>query len=266
MQSDFNIRETWGNLRYSYYSAGRSEILLNNYQAGEMLLGYAVETSLKHLLIENGYNKQAILNSHNIISIYNECQNLGFLANTNVSLDFLNYINDHFLGRYPSLLRKALENTFEQGVAMFQSPQILSWYDDVIYQIDCEILSINKDASVSSFIKAGFDSDSLRGRLFHHGNFHACMILNNTIDSLKKISPHVPEIPRLERGIQYYWSVPANFIDKPLIIQPQAFDSVSVKIGFSKDFKGPRFSDKETISFTFAMQNQLMIGHLPWSQ
>jgi len=79
-----------------------------------------------------------------------------------------------------------------------------------------------------------------------------------------QINPSAPEIARLQRGIQYYWCVPQNFIDPNVIIQPQAFQTVAEKIGFVKKFVGPKFKDKETVSFSFSTQNQLMIGSLPW--
>jgi len=261
---DFNIRNSWSQLRYSYYSAGRTELLMNNFHAGEMLLGYAVEASLKHLLIENSHSDSSVLNSHDIPKIYNTCKTLNFLPSTDVSNDFLNYINDHFLGRYPSLSKKALQNTYDQGMAMFQTVQILPWYDDLLYQLNNEILNITNDFSGSPFILGGFDSDSLKGRLFHHGNFPACTLLNDTTSKMLSISANAPTIPRLQRGIQYYWCVPQNFIDPHMIIQPQTFESINVELGFSRNFQGPKFQDKKTVSFSFKMQNQLVIGDLPW--
>lgn len=261
---DFDNRNSWSQLRYSYYSAGRVEILLNNFHAGEMLLGYAVESALKQLLIEYNCCDSAILNSHDIPKIYNTCISIDAIKGTEVSIDFLNYISDHFLGRYPSLIKKALQKTYDQGMAMFQSCQILSWYDDFLFQLDNEIVNKTNHFAGSSFILGGFDSDNLKGRLFHHGNYHACRAVNETVKKMKDINPSDPVIPRLQRGIQYYWSVPHNFIDSQIIIQPQSFESVNVDVGFVKNFIGPKFQDKKSVAFTFSIQNQLPIGSLPW--
>ena len=90
------------------------------------------------------------------------------------------------------------------------------------------------------------------------------LTLNETVDKMIAINPTAPTIPRLQRGIQFYWSVPPNFIDSQMIIQPQLFEAINVQVGFSKNFNGPKFQDKETVHFTFTLQNLLTIGNLPW--
>jgi hypothetical protein len=254
---DNKNRKDWSLLRYNYYSAGRNEMLLGNYSAAGILLGYAVETSFKHALMEFGFIDQVILNKHEPQILMRKCRDLGVLEGAEVSDDFLDYINDHLKPRYPSLKAKVQEDILGKGRVDIIGPLLLSWYDDLMYQIDNWLIETTADSLSSCFFRATGDLDSLKGKLFFHSNYHGCSSVEKYIAMRKN---HVGDnsyiISKLENGIESLWSTVTG------ILPAQRYDNVNYSSNFSKRFHYPKWSEESSIQLK--NWNCIMINLLPW--
>ena len=99
-------REQYCLVRYYYYHAGRLLHLIGNFHSAGIMLGYAVETTMKaglmEVLTEEQQKKNQILNrSHDVRKIFAKCVRIGLFSDVRVSNDFLEHINNNFQ-RYPS--------------------------------------------------------------------------------------------------------------------------------------------------------------------
>jgi hypothetical protein len=237
-------RKEWSLLRYNYYSSGRSELLLGNYGAAGILLGYANETILK---------------KHQPQILMRECRSHGILNEVEVSDDFLDYINDHFKPRYPSLKTSVQEEISSQNKVDIFGPLLLSWYDDLLFQIDNWISYYTKDRISSCFFRATGDTSLLRGRLFFHANFHACTDLNRLIDMRgAHDGGDSPLVSELERGVSHLWSNVSG------VWPAQKFENVNYIKNFSKRFYYAKWSTGERPSIQIKDWNCIMINLLPW--
>ncbi|WP_461516961.1 hypothetical protein [Porticoccus sp.] len=254
---DCEKRKEWSLLRYNYYSAGRNEMLLGNYSSAGILLGYAVETSLKHALIESGFKDLAILNKHEPQVLMDTCHKQGALENVEVSEDFLDYINDHFKPRYPSLKSKVQEDISARGRVDIIGPLLLSWYDDLMYQIDNWLIKKTSDNLSSCFFRATGDLHSIKGKLFFHSNYHGCSNLEKYIEMRKQhIGDNAEFISELEKGFQCLWSVVTG------VLPAQPYDQVNYLKNFSKRFHYPKWSDNYSVNIK--NWNCIIINLLPW--
>lgn len=254
---DNENRKEWSLLRYNYYSAGRNEMLLGNYSAAGILLGYAIETSFKHALIESGFDDLAILNKHEPQILMRKCQEFGTLEEIEVSDDFLDYINDHFKPRYPSLKSKVQEDISAKGRIDIIGPLLLSWYDDLMHQIDNWLIERTSDGLSSCFFRATGDLDNLKGKLFFHSNYHGCSNLEKYIEMRKNHTGDNSDIiSELEKGIENLWSTVTG------IPPAQRYDNVNYSSNFSKRFHYPKWSEESSIQFK--NWNCIMINLLPW--
>ena len=157
-------------------------MLLGNHSAAGILFGYAIETSLKHALIESGFNNLNILNKHEPQILMRECLKQGILEDIEVSDDFLDYINDHFKPRYPILQEKVQDDISSKGRVHTIGPLLISWYDDLMFQIDSWLLNYTSDSLSSCFFRATGDINQLKGRMFFHANYHACTMLETMVE------------------------------------------------------------------------------------
>jgi len=83
-------RKRFTELRFEYYTAGRMLWFNDTISIAAMLLGYAVEPSLKQALIAAGTpDKNKVLYSHVIPNIFAEYSGLGCAARLEVSPDLL---------------------------------------------------------------------------------------------------------------------------------------------------------------------------------
>ncbi|MBM9576216.1 hypothetical protein JWG45_03525 [Leptospira sp. 201903070] len=256
---DIESRENWSLLRYNYYSAGRNEMLLGNYAAAGILLGYAIETSFKHALIEAGFQDLAILKKHEPQLLYATCKKEGILNGIESSDDLLEYINDHLKPRYPILQRQVSEDIISKNRINIIGPLLLSWYDDLMYEIDTWILSYTKDSLSSCFFRGSGEVKSLKGKLFFHANYHACHQIDNYIVMRKNHKGENSEvIDELEKGVENLWSQVTG------IIPAQDFRNVKYYRNFSKRFHYAKWSSEEKPRIVIRTWNCVMINLLPW--
>jgi len=256
---DIEKRKKWSLLRYNYYSSGRNEMLIGNYSAAGILLGYAIETSFKHALIESGFDDKKILKEHNPRILMKACRKIGILKDIEVSDDFLDYINDHLKPRYPSFIDEVQKNIFSKGRADIIGPLLLSWYDDLMFEIDSWLFGKTSDNLSSCFFRATDDINLLKGKLFFHANFHACSNINQLIEMRKNhLGNNSLFIAELEKGIKNFWSTVSG------VMPAQSFDNVKYVKNFSKRFYYCKWSKGENISIQIKNWNCIMINLLPW--
>ncbi len=165
-------------LRFEYYTAGRMLWFNDTMSTGAMLLGYAVELSLKQALVAVGVsNKNKILYSHIIPDIFTECFTRGCFPQVEVASDLLRYISDMFNQRYPSQVTQTTLAAEQEGHAIGQSLNLILAYDDLIIQLDDALRTQYSDDAVSIGVLAAHFVNRTQGRAFFHSNVAA---LRNT--------------------------------------------------------------------------------------
>ena len=143
-----------------------------------MLLGYAVELSLKQALVAAGVpNKNKILYSHITPDIFAECFTRGCFPHVEVASDLLEYVSDMFNQRYPSQVTQMALAAEQQGHAIGQSIDLILAYDDFIIQLDDALRTQYSDDAVSIGALAAHFVNRVQGRAFFHCNVAA---LKNT--------------------------------------------------------------------------------------
>ena len=177
MDSEFQKRK-FMELRFEYYVAGRMLWFNDTMSTAAMLLGYAVELSLKQALVGSGVsNKDNILYSHSTPDIFAECFARGCFPDVDVASDLLVYISDMFNQRYPSQVTQTTLTAEQQGHAIGQNLNLILAYDDFIIQLDDALRTQYSDDSVSIGVLAAHFVNRVQGRAFFHCNVAA---LKNT--------------------------------------------------------------------------------------
>lgn len=165
-------------LRLEYYAAGRMLWFNDTMSIAAMLLGYAVELSLKQALVVAGASdKDKILYSHVIPDLFAECSARGCVSRMEVSSDLLVYVSDMLNQRYPSQVTQAVLAAEQRGHAIGQSLDLIVAYDDFIIQLDDSLRTQCSDDSVSVGVLAAHFVNRVQGRAFFHCNVAA---LRNT--------------------------------------------------------------------------------------
>lgn len=208
-------RERYRLIRYAYYHAGRLLHLIGNFHSSGIMLGYAVETTMKaglmEVLTEEQQNKNPILNkAHDVRKIFAECGRHELFTDVGVSEDFLEHINNHFQ-RYPSQQRKVLNEAGKQNKVIGNSIDWVYYYDDLIVQLDHHLFKRTSDPSISIIyhairtLETRYARDILRENAFALLKFeeYAQMISQNTPereDYRKQLESN------LSKDITFYWN------------------------------------------------------------
>lgn len=160
----------WSNLRFDYYANGRGVALNQSPRIGGILLGYAIESSLKMMIDFSSCLKLA--NSHNLIALYKEYKTQGF-TELSMSDDFLIFANDRLDQRYPNASDRVMKwHTEEDRFQDFPIDNII-YYDDVICQLDDVITKRFQCASSSVLVRSALNLETYPGRSVFHCNHHA---------------------------------------------------------------------------------------------
>lgn len=206
-------REKYRLIRYEYYHCGRNAMLTGNFIVGGILLGYAVETTMKAGLMEvlttEERRRNKILYSHDVISVLNECKKNGIYKVINVSDDFLRYINNNFQ-RYPSQMDKVFEESIKKDIVLCNSTDYVYYYDDLVIQLDnCLRLFTNDNATSMLYfalrtLETKYAHDFLYENAFalrHYDEFETDLNMLPLRDDLKKTMTE-----NYDKGFQYYWA------------------------------------------------------------
>jgi len=132
--------------RFEFYSSGRMLVFQGAFCAAPMLLAYALESGLKAALLAvramwTPKDEDLVERGHKLRELYLRARTLGILQRTFISLDLLEYAEDHFGRRYPSGCDRLLE---EKGYWSFGSNKVFA-FDDAICQIDDALVNWSGD-------------------------------------------------------------------------------------------------------------------------
>jgi hypothetical protein len=175
-------------------------------QVGAMMLGYAIESTLKHSLSEKNCREHSILFSHDLPLLFQACQKIGLFCDVEVSPDLIEYANDLFDVRYPSQLRAKSEDVLKRGRAMGMTPAFLIPYDDLLIKLDTSLWDFTGDHRSSAAIIAARSSNSFDGRLFFHCNAPAVLMRDRYLEVVRKHYPtNDGDIATLEKGAQHLY-------------------------------------------------------------
>ncbi len=160
-------------LRFEYYSTGRTLWFSDTMNIGAMLLGYAVELSLKYLLIEYNALERKLHNSHNCLDLCIACEKAQVFNVGRFSHDLLQYITDMFHQRYPSQSLETSKSALLRGHSIGLSLDMILAYDDLIIALDEIIKGRIPDGTASIAIRGAEFINRKQGRAFFHANVAA---------------------------------------------------------------------------------------------
>lgn len=244
-------REKYTRIRYEYYHSGRNLYLSGCFFSGSILLGYAVETTLKAGLLEvltreeikresQGIGKRrGVLMSHDIGKIFTKCTNKGIFTDIKISPDFIQHIENNFQ-RYPSQIRKVSENAKVNNICLMHSGEFVYYYDNLIISLDRALLEFTNDVKISVTCAAYRSLETKYARDFFRENAFA---LNNFSYFKNIILEDLPErqdlrneiIENLKRGPFYYWQE-----GREMDSAPQAIKKICKEYGV-ENYKLPKW-------------------------
>ena len=170
-------RRKFTELRFEYYVSGRLLWFNDTMSIASMLLGYAIELSLKYALISSGVSHIGLLHSHKHLDLFLKCAEVGAIPRVQASNDLLQYVSDTFNLRYPSQVIETSAEANARGHALGQSADLILAYDDLVIQLDDALRALCADDSVSIGLLASHFVNRVQGRAFFHCNVAA---LKNT--------------------------------------------------------------------------------------
>lgn len=159
-------------LRFDYYVAGRSLWLTGQMPMACLMLAYAVEVHLKHIMVYFKAGKKADLFSHDPRHLVKVVKESGLLDGVKFSSDLIDYTHDVFNQRYPSQTWETGKEAAERDHALSYGAGNLLYFDDLILQID-DWFADNADWTFSIGVLAGQNVDSFPGKAFFHSNASA---------------------------------------------------------------------------------------------
>lgn len=208
-------REQYRLIRYDYYHAGRLLHLIGNFHGAGIMLGYAVETTMKaglmEVLTEEQQKKNRILNhAHDVRKIFAECRRYGLFTDVGVSEDFLKHINNYFQ-RYPSQQRKVLNEADKQNRVIGNSIDWVYYYDDLIVRLDHHLFKRTSDPSISIIYHAIRTLETRYARDILRGNAFALLKFEEYAQWISQNMPEREDLRKqiennLSKDITFYWN------------------------------------------------------------
>lgn len=170
-------------LRNEYYSAGRTLLFSQNSKMAGIMLGYAIELSLKILLDNIGKLNGKLINSHNINDLFEICKNQYPKLDV-ISEDLIKFVNDRLDQRYNSGAERVGKYHLEELRVQDFPLDIIHYYDKLFYELDklCWI-STNKNKNASSLYRTLITLNTYPSRAIFHCNY----ALDSKIDELNSL-------------------------------------------------------------------------------
>ena len=156
-------------LRFEYYSAGRTIWFTDNMETAAILLGYAVELTLKQILVASG-NDKSLMNSHNVTSLYAKANEHALKGEVPVTNDLLHFVTDRLHHRYPRQVEETVSNARKRGHAVCLSLDIVAAYDDLIIELDEWLRRNYPEEGASLGLLAAHFVNRTTGRALFHCN------------------------------------------------------------------------------------------------
>lgn len=248
-----DLRKEWSFQRFQYYTSGRLDVLYQNFCAAGVLLGYSIETSYKQLLLELGViPSQGILNSHSTKSLHNYLNQHFSKHVPRVSLDFLDYIDDHLEARYPSQRERVVQRIGNRLLVFGLCS--LSFYDDLFYQLDQKCFHASQnDYHSSAYFRAGTSIKSHQGTCFFHGNYLAYAHRDFIKQMLTTHGNHKNEIEIISSRYHELYD------NHQFPLRTQALAGITSVPDFSRNFRYPEFNPSGTVLLNEV--NFLVVNH-----
>ena len=240
----------WTNLRFDYYASGRSAVLCQSPRIGGILLGYAIESSLKQLLSDQLPKK--LINSHNLFQLYEQYQLQGF-APLEMSEDFLKFANDRLDQRYPTGLDRVMKwHAEEDRFQDFPADNIVL-YDDVVCQLDDIVMDKFQCPSSSILIRGALNIETYPGRALFHCNHHAANRFDKILTELSADSARKIECKNFAEKRQELWNF--NYM---LMWIPESFT-----VRYAKDYAYPNWEPGDEGSKVATLVFRQWLPNLP---
>jgi hypothetical protein len=170
MEASFR-RIKFTELRFQYYTAGRMLWFNDSMETGALLLGYAVESHLKHGLCElKADAPKDLLFKHEFLRLYRYCVKNEIFTTVNASDDLLHFIEDRFHQRYPLQAVETSKRASNRGHAVCLSLDLISIYDAFVIALDDWLSQRLADVSTSIGVMASHLVNQVKGRAFYHCN------------------------------------------------------------------------------------------------
>lgn len=163
--------EKFTELRFEYYSAGRTLWFSDNMETGAILLGYAVELSLKQVLVASGNDgNKRLMEKHTIAALYKHANETALHDAVPASQDLLHFVSDRLHHRYPRQVAEAAASAQERGHAICLALDVIFAYDDLVIGLD-EWLRVNyPEEKISLGLLAAHFIKRVTGRAVFHCN------------------------------------------------------------------------------------------------
>lgn len=196
-----NDIDLWADLRYDYYLAGRTLLFNNQLQSAMLMLGYAVEGHLKHLMAANDLLRGLASKGHNFFGYVAALRDAGYLQDVHLGDDLLHFIEYNFHRRYPRQTKETIQKANERGHAVSMSPTVMVPYDDLLIQLDQSVTSFFGTPHASVLLKAVQRIEDHGANYFFHCNYPAIAKLDGAIglaeewlELLRNREPHLYDI------------------------------------------------------------------------
>jgi hypothetical protein len=139
----------WTGQRYAYYLAGRTLWFCNQMETSAIMLAYAIEAHIKHMLSREKKCPKKLLYDHDITNLFDKSREFGLFSDVEVSEDLLRFAQDNFHRRYPSQTRETIQNAMGMGHSLGMHVGVILAYDDFILQLDQSLWRALNDVRAS---------------------------------------------------------------------------------------------------------------------
>lgn len=186
-------------LRFEYYSAGRTLWFTDNMETAAILLGYAVELSLKQILVASG-NDKSLMKSHDVVSLYSMANEHALKGEAPITEDLLHFVTDRLHHRYPKQVAEAVSNARMRGHAVCLSLNVIAAYDDLIIKLDEWLRENFPEEGASLGLVAARFVNRVTGRAVFHCN-SAALALTKQYKALLLQEYEGAEVGMAEQGL-----------------------------------------------------------------
>lgn len=176
MDREYQLRKFTG-LRLEYYSAGRTIWFNDNMETAAILLGYAVELTIKQILVASGNDDdEKLMKSHNILTLFAKADETTLKGAVPVTQDLLHFVTDRLHHRYPRQVEQSVKKAQKRGHAICLALNIISAYDDLIISLDEWLREKYENENTSLGVIAAHFVNRVTGRAVFHCNSAALNI------------------------------------------------------------------------------------------
>ena len=176
MDREYQLRK-FTELRFEYYSAGRTLWFNDNMETAAILLGYAVELCLKQILVASGNDgDKKLMNSHNVLKLYARADETTLKGAVPVTHDLLHFVTDRLHHKYPRQVEEAVANAQKRGHAICLALNVIAAYDDLIIGLDEWLRENYENENASLGVMGAHFVNRVTGRAVFHCNSAALNI------------------------------------------------------------------------------------------